>query len=184
MNKRNIRKLLLTAVVAVVLLAAFGLVSKPGTPANADNVFSLRAPLFVDVARAEIAAISSFLDDEAGIAAYTQTPGSIDLSVVRDEFRTIERETAEYIIGSVGIPDYSEDHDPHVYVHTDGWVLAYYLAAEQASYIIDLRHYDGDRKHQAGKRHERDSHCNWGGVLRSNLLRLQVSQRDSHHAHR
>lgn len=70
-------------------------------------------------------------------------PVSIDLSVVRDEFRTIERETDQYIIGSVGIPDYSEDHDPHVYVHTDGWVLAYYLAAEQASYIIDLRHYDG-----------------------------------------
>ena len=143
MKERNFHKLLLAAVVAVVLLAAFGLVSKPSTPANADNVLSLRAPPFVDVAKAETAAISSFLDDEAGIAAYTQTPGSIDLSVVRDEFRTIERETDQYIIGSVGIPDYSEDHDPHVYVHTDGWVLAYYLAAEPASYVVDLRHYDG-----------------------------------------
>jgi len=77
------------------------------------------------------------------LSAQLLRPVSIDLSVVRDEFRTIERETDQYIIGSVGIPDYSEDHDPHVYVHTDGWVLAYYLAAEQASYIIDLKHYDG-----------------------------------------
>jgi len=68
---------------------------------------------------------------------------AIDLSTVRGEFRAIERETAEYIIGSVGIPDYSEDHDPHVYVHTDGWVLAYYLTTEPASYIMDLKHYDG-----------------------------------------
>jgi len=117
--------------------------SKPNAPASPDNVFRLQAPPFVGVARADAGAIASFLDDEAGIAAYAQTSGPIDLSVVRNEFRTVERETAEYIIGSVGIPDYSEDHDPHVYVHTDGWVLAYYLNSETASYVIDLRHYDG-----------------------------------------
>jgi hypothetical protein len=65
------------------------------------------------------------------------------LSLVKDEFRTIERETSEYIVGSVGIPDYSEEHDPHVYVDTDGWVLAYYLAHEPASHIMDWWHYDG-----------------------------------------
>jgi len=132
--------------VVAILLLAFWLVNKVSAPVNGDNVFSLRAPPFVGVASAagaETASAASFLEDEAGISAYTQTPGLIDLSEVRDAFRTIERETGEYIIGSVGIPDYSEDHDPHVYVHTDGWVLAYYLNSEPASYIIDLRHYDG-----------------------------------------
>jgi hypothetical protein len=143
MDMKNIRKLFIVGVVVAVLLLAFGLVNRPDTPANVNNVFSLQAPPFVGVAKAEEVSGASFLDDEAGIAAYTQAPGTIDLSVVRDVFRTIERETDQYIIGSVGIPDYSEDHDPHVYVHTDGWVLAYYLAAEPASYIMDLRHYDG-----------------------------------------
>ena len=128
-----------------VLLLSLAGPSGAHEPKSGGKSIALSAPPFVQVANAAAAYQSgtSFLEDEAGIAAYTQTPGSIDLSVVRDEFRTIERETDQYIIGSVGIPDYSEDHDPHVYVHTDGWVLAYYLAEEPASYIIDLRHYDG-----------------------------------------
>jgi len=145
MNKR-IRRLLLVVGVAVALLAAFGLVSKRGpfnSTSRADHVLNLQAPPFVSVARAETVSATSAIMEEAGIAAYTQVTWAIDLSTVRGEFRAIERETDEYIIGSVGIPDYSEDHDPHVYVHTDGWVLAYYLAAEPASYIMDLRHYDG-----------------------------------------
>jgi len=142
MNKR-IHRLLLVVSVVVALLAAFGLVNKHGGSSSADHVLNLQVPPFVNVARAETVSATSVITEEAGIAAYTQAPWAIDLSTVRGEFRTIERETAEYIIGSVGIPDYSEDHDPHVYVHTDGWVLAYYLAAEPASYIMDLRHYDG-----------------------------------------
>jgi len=145
MNKR-IRRLLLVVGVAVALLAAFGLVSKRGpfnSTSRADHVLDLQAPPFVDVARAETVSATSVIIEEAGIAAYTQVAWAIDLPTVRGEFRAIERETAEYIIGSVGIPDYSEDQDPHVYVHTDGWVLAYYLAAEPASHIMDLRHYDG-----------------------------------------
>ena len=114
-------------------------------PEDRADSLALSAPPFVRAAHAapmcQFAA--SFLDDEAGIAAYTQVAGRIDLSLVRDEFRTIERETSEYIVGSVGIPDYPEEHDPHVYVDTDGWVLAYYLAHEPASHIMDLRHYDG-----------------------------------------
>ncbi|MEA3310023.1 MAG: hypothetical protein U9Q70_11020, partial [Chloroflexota bacterium] len=143
MNTRSIRRTLLVAGIVVVLLAAFGLVSARNTSSNTDNVLDLQSPPFVDVARAETLSAMSVITKEAGIAAYTQISGAIDLSTVRGEFRTIERETDDYIIGSVGIPDYSEDHDPHVYVHTDGWVLGYYLASEPASSIMDLRHYDG-----------------------------------------
>jgi hypothetical protein len=112
-------------------------------PAKANSVLALEAPPLAHVPTGEAASIASTIEQEAGIAAYTQVSGPIDLSVVEDEFRAIERQTAQYIIGSIGIPDYSDEHDPHVYVHTDGWVLAYYLAAEPAAYIMDPVHYDG-----------------------------------------
>jgi len=110
------------------------------------NSIALSAPLFVREASAAAADVdngTSYLDDEAGISAYTHISGTIDLSLVRDVFRTIERETDQYITGSVGIADYTENYDPHVYVHTDGWVVAYYLAPDPASMVIDLLHYDG-----------------------------------------
>ncbi len=141
MNTKSIRRSLLVAVVAVVLLAAFGLVNEPGTQANANNVFSLQSPSFVGVARAETGSVASLIEDEAGMSAYFQASTSINLADVRDVFRTIEVETADYIIGSVPVANYGETEDVHVYVHTDGWILAYYLAADPVGKIFDWRMY-------------------------------------------
>jgi hypothetical protein len=58
---------------------------------------------------------------------------------VRSAYRTIETETADYIIGSVAVPDYVEHFDPHVYVHKDGWIMAYYLRQDPISKIIDVK---------------------------------------------
>ena len=144
MDIRMIRKPMVAGLVVLALLVAFGWVVQTKTPDKAENILSLKAPPFVGVASAaEAASDASFLEQEAGIAAYTEAERSIDLSLVRDVFRAIERETAEYIVGSVGIADYSENFDPHVFVHTDGWVVAYYLAADPSSMVIDMRHYDG-----------------------------------------
>ncbi len=57
--------------------------------------------------------------------------GHVSLSV-RNRFRTIEAETNDYIIGSVDLQDYPEQFDTHVYIHRDGWFMAYYLAADPA----------------------------------------------------
>jgi hypothetical protein len=145
--KHKLLKMLaaLLAICAGVLLLSLLGSTEYREPGNKESTIPLSAPPFVRVAHAApgYQSVASFLDDEAGIAAYTQISGTIDLDLVIDEFRTIEYTTSEYIVGSVGIPDYPEEHDPHVYVHTDGWVLAYYLAHEPASHIIDLRHYDG-----------------------------------------
>lgn len=141
MNTKSIHKPLLAGVVAVVLLLAFGLINKPGMPAKGNNVFSLRPPPFVDVARAETGSIASLIEDEAGISAYFQASTSINLADVRDVFRTIETETADYIIGSVPVANYPESEDVHVYVHRDGWILAYYLAADPVGKIFDWRVY-------------------------------------------
>jgi len=84
---------------------------------------------------------SSFLEEEAGITAYTKVD-SVDLSQVKNAFKNIETETDEYVVGSVAIADYREESDVHVYVDTSGWIAAYYLKKEPASKIIDWRHYD------------------------------------------
>ncbi len=141
MNTKSIRKPLLAGVVAIVLLLTFGLVTKPRAPANGDDVLSLQAPPFVGVARADAFSDASIIEDEAGISAYFQASTSISLADVRDVFRTIEAETADYIIGSVPVANYPESEDVHVYVHKDGWILAYYLAADPVGKVFDWRVY-------------------------------------------
>ena len=140
-QSKSIRRILFPCLLAAVLFLAPGLASKPGQPTNG-HVFSLQAPSFVGVARAEEGAIASVIEDEAGISAYFQAPTGINLDDVRDEFRTIETETSEYIIGSVPIFNYDITEDAHVYVHVDGWVLAYYLADDPVSNIFDWQSYD------------------------------------------
>lgn len=147
MNKR-IRRLLLVVSMIVALLAAFSLVSKRGpfnSTSRADNVLDLQSPPFVNVARAETGSVASVIEDEAGVSAYFQASSGISLDDVRDVFRTIEAETDNYILGSVPVANapetYPESDDVHVYVHTDGWILAYYLAEDPASKIFDWRRY-------------------------------------------
>jgi len=145
MDTKGMRRFLLVVVVIAVLLVVFGL-SRPAPPVNADNVFSLQSPPFVGIARAEAGSIASIIEDEAGMSAWFQASTSINLNDVRDTFRTIETETADYIIGSVPVANYPEMEDVHVYVHKDGWILAYYLAADPVGKIFDWRAYhDGGR---------------------------------------
>jgi hypothetical protein len=146
MNTKSIRKLLLAGVAVAVLLLAFALVGRPGTPAKGNNVFTLQVPPFVGVALANTDSVTSTIENEAGISAYFQAPTSINLSSVRSVFRTIEAETADYIIGSVAVPNYGEEWDVHGYVHKDGWVLVYYPAGDPVGKIFDWIAY-----HNAGR---------------------------------
>jgi hypothetical protein len=147
MNSNSVRRLLLAGVAVAVLLLAFGLMGRPGTPAKGNNVFNLQAPPFVGVALANTDSITSTIENEAGISAYFQASTSINLSSVRSVFRTIEAETADYIIGSVAVPNYAawEWWDAHVYVHKDGWMLAYYLAEDPVAKIFDWIGYHNAR---------------------------------------
>ena len=81
--------------------------------------------------------------DEAGIAAYFNAGSPINLTNARTVFRTIEAETATYIIGSVGVTDYDENHDVHVYVDSSGWIMAYYDDSVPTGKVFDWRLYDG-----------------------------------------
>jgi hypothetical protein len=77
----------------------------------------LKAPSFVGIANAQDAAAAApmgFPQDEAGISAYFKSASPVTLADVRSVFRVIEVETADYIIGSVPVPDYAETQDTHV----------------------------------------------------------------------
>lgn len=132
-------RLWVMGVVAILLVAA--VVFSGRNSANAGQTLALEAPAFVQTSAdaAPISDIGTFLSNEAGISAYIQTSAPIDLNLVRGEFRTIETETEDYIIGSVAVPDHPEEYDVHVYVHKDGWILAYYLNNEVTSKIVNVR---------------------------------------------
>jgi len=58
---------------------------------------------------------------EAGISVNVKaTTSSIDLNDGKSAFASIERETSDYIIGTVAQTYHSEEEYPHVYVSTDG----------------------------------------------------------------
>lgn len=136
-----VSRTLLVAIVAMILLPNLG--KQKANPRTGDTIFALRAPSFVSVAHGASRGPSPL--EGAGISAYVQSPAPINLDDVRDLFRTIQEETKEYLIGTValGDDDYDESSDVHVYVNTDGLMLAYYLADDPAAKIVDLYNYDG-----------------------------------------
>ena len=128
----------LAILLATVVAFAGKSEAKPGL--NLD----LQSPSFVQAASegrrtGGPAEVTAMLTQEAGISAYLQTASPISLNQVRGLYRTIEAETADYIIGSVSVPNYYEHFDVHVYVHTDGWILAYYLKDQVTSKMIDIK---------------------------------------------
>ena len=138
---RYLRVLGFFAVLAILLaLAAFAAGSRANTVSASPGTALTRPAFLTDHALndATAAFIGEKLDAEAGISAWVQTALPIDLNLVRGQFRTIETETADYIIGSVPVPTYVEHFDPHVYIHKNGWILAYYLKTDPAAKMIDL----------------------------------------------
>lgn len=144
MKKLTISKLAGIGLLVIVLLLAIGIVgSSVQSQQQPDGQIALNAPPFIRTAHAEGDAINSFADDEAGIAAYFDAGMTINLNDVDQLYRTIETQTSTYILGSMPLTDYDEDHDVHMYISTDGWVMAYYRNTEPTSKIFDWRHYDG-----------------------------------------
>jgi hypothetical protein len=150
---------LLAVFTALVLVASSAAlfssadVEKGLSEGGGEGFISLVPPSFIEVAGANPAgggsggaalrAGTAFLEEEAGVSAYVNTSGSIDLGKAKSCYRNIEYECEDYIIGSVELPDLPEDEDVHVYVSADGWILAYYLKEEPASKIMQWIGYDG-----------------------------------------
>lgn len=141
-------RFLLRLVISLGLLLTASFAVRPSVSLP-PNVIALQAPGFLRVAHAQeepagvgIAAVQ----DEAGIAAYFDRGASINLAQVRGLFRTIEVDNGSYILGSMqatGTVNYNESEDPHVYVSSSGWVMAYYINSDPASKIVDVANYSG-----------------------------------------
>lgn len=129
------------AVVAAISCAVLFLPTSQGvgTKCEGKNMLSLTIPRFVSAAGEG----TNFLEEEAGISGYADVGEEIDLNEAKSVFRTIERETEEYVVGSVPLPGYAESEDVHCYVHKDGWVVTYYLQEEPAAKIVDWNSYGG-----------------------------------------
>ena len=187
MGKRLGLKVLAISIALVMVASSVAMYGHSGTEAEkgisedgeGKGVISLMPPPFIKVAgAAEVAggggaaqrAGTSFLEEEAGISAYTNVGETINLGNAKTAFRTIEYETADYIIGSVPLPDYPETEDVHAYVHKDGWVVAYYLEEEPVAKIVDWEDYSTDEIITGTKLEDGVSVvCNAAGVPIKNL---------------
>lgn len=99
----------------------------PTSPSSGQNgPLALQAPAFIDEAHAQANDLQP-ITDEAGISAYFKV-NTINLATVRELYRTVETDNSTYIIGSMEVPGYTNEvHDTHVYIHVDGWVVAYFI---------------------------------------------------------
>ena len=152
MSLARVRKPTLIVLSLLLALAVLSLAPQPAAPASGGNAIALKAPSFLQVANAQegtsaqdapAAAPMGFPQDEAGISAYFKSASPVNLADVRGVFRVIEVETADYIIGSVPVPDFAERYDVHLYVHRSGWFLAYYLNTDTVAKIVDWKRYNG-----------------------------------------
>ncbi len=141
--KRKIANRAVVLVCVVVLLWGVGLLARPVAPAAGGSALHLQAPPFLGAVQAQEASVASLIGDEAGICAYFNAGATVDLALVEVAYRTIEAKTPEYIIGSVAVDDYPELDDVHVYVHKDGWFMAYYMEADPVAKIFDFKNYNG-----------------------------------------
>lgn len=136
MFSHRIRFAMLTAVAVGLLLVGLFAINPTGRAES--YTINLIAPGFVQTAHAEEGSALAGILDEAGIAGYYQTEGPITIGPsLRAAFRTIEDEKPNYIVGSVPIPSFPESYDVHALVHTDGWIVVYYLKTEPVGKIFD-----------------------------------------------
>lgn len=84
---------------------------------------------------------STFLDEEAGISIYMDAGQVLDLELAKSGFKIIEKETSNYVVGVISLPDHPESDDVHCFVHKDGWIVVYYLKSEPICKIIDWNSY-------------------------------------------
>ncbi len=86
---------------------------------------------------------TSFPADEAGISAYVNAGQNIDLSKAKSAFRGTQAEGSNYVIGIVELTGLPEEEFPHMYISSDGWILAYYSKFAPTSRVFQWYGYEG-----------------------------------------
>lgn len=143
-NRKMKVGVLLVAILMLVFLGVYfygrGDVGGGSIVAEAGQTYPLVYPAF-----AQSTSGTTFLEKEAGMSMYVNIGRSIDLAVAKTVYRTIEKETSDYIVGSIALPGLSENEDVHCFVHKDGWIVTYYLKGEPISKIVDWNLWSGGK---------------------------------------
>ena len=142
---------ILSVGIAVILsgTALFSLMDDSGADGYNGGIIPLKLPSFISMVGANTVDDrngTSFLQEEAGISAYVNIGRKIDLGQAKNAFKSLETPVGgTYLIGEIGLTGLPEwaNANPHVYVHEDGWILAYYSKNQPASKIMYWFGYTG-----------------------------------------
>jgi hypothetical protein len=132
--------------VAILVCSFFGVYfyarsgGRSNIVAEGGQTFPLVNPAFAQ----SVSTSTTFLEDEAGMSIYMNLGQSIDLSKAKTVYKTIEKETTDYIVGSLSLPNLPETEDVHCFVHKDGWIVVYYLKNEPISKVVDWNYYSSE----------------------------------------
>jgi len=152
----SILKFAVAACIAI-LLFALTLLAKPEPvqPAEVETGggMALQPPAFLKSARAQDSAQVdfSFLLDEAGFTAYAKLDQPLELTDMEGRFKTIRQQTEQFISGIViapgyeKLPEFGENAEIQVFLHHDGWIVAYLTKWQLASAMFDWVNYDQKR---------------------------------------
>ncbi len=127
---------LIATAIVVAIVATFIINLPIASPATDGNGFTLVKPAFAQQS-------TTFPADEAGISAYVNVGQSIDLAKAKNAMRGIQAEGSNYIIGIMELPGNPEEEFPHMYVSSDGWILAYYSKFAPEARIFQWYGYEG-----------------------------------------
>jgi hypothetical protein len=145
------------ALCVAILLFALTLLAKSEKTQTAEvqseEGMVLQSPAFLKSAHAAGLAQADFefILDEAGITAYTNLNQELDLTILEARFRTIRQQTDEFILGIITAPGYEklsefdENVDVQVFLHRDGWIVAYLSRWQTAAEIFDWVNYEKQR---------------------------------------
>ena len=140
MNRTVKVGILLAAIVGCGCLGAYVYVASGGRTnilAEWGQKLSLVSPVYALGATT----VPTFLEEEAGMSMYVNIGKPIDLSKAKAVYKIIEKETTDYVVGSLSLPGLPQTDDVHCFVHKDGWIVVYYLKGEPISKIIDWNYY-------------------------------------------
>jgi hypothetical protein len=109
------------SILIAALLYYENITLKTATIAGSNQELTLQRPALSTL-------VSTYLDQEAGMAIYVNTTGPLNLDTAKNAMvGDPENMTADYVIGSLKWGTISSDDYPHCLVHKDGWIVVYYL---------------------------------------------------------
>ena len=108
--------------ITIALMALFGIVLSflVQWPLSNSSGTADSQPNFLQLARPTLAQQASFLDQEAGFAAWAELGGGVDLELARRRFKTLDIEASDYLVGEVDVTSSGVTSGVHVYLSAAG----------------------------------------------------------------